>query len=357
VSRESWSDWAILKQEGFEPSPRRRKQSWSEFLRAQPASILECDFLTVDTLFLKRFYILFFIGLATRHVHLAGITRNPNGRWVTRQARNLLMQLDDEGIRPLVLVRDRDSKFTREFDEAFRSHGVQVIKAPVRAPTARAHAERLVGSIRRECLDRLLILGRSHLEHVVTAYVTHYKAHRPHRARAHRPPLDQQTGSDRPAARVIALDSLAVAIFSAVSSANTNSRPDNQPTRWRGRAGRAKVGCPSGLSRAPRPMLHFFTTPRIRANSCGSDVIIPTQDRATHTHPSADVEFPAPTRPCRSVTSLAVSASDQRGSGGGESPAFNYARRVAARPRDSSRRLSPARGRGDRAATRGRCGS
>jgi putative transposase len=85
---------------------------WSEFLRVQAAGILECDFLTVDTLFLKRFYVLFFIGLATRRVHVAGITSNPNGRWVSQQARNLLMQLDDDGLRPLVLVRDRDGKFT-----------------------------------------------------------------------------------------------------------------------------------------------------------------------------------------------------------------------------------------------------
>ena len=86
---------------------------------------------------------------------------------MTLQARNLLMQLDDESIQPLVLVRDRDSKFTREFDEVFRSEGIQVIKAPIGAPTARAHAERWVGSIRRECLDRLLILGRRHLEHAL----------------------------------------------------------------------------------------------------------------------------------------------------------------------------------------------
>jgi hypothetical protein len=152
--------WTILKEAGVEPAPKRLEQSWAEFLRAQAASILECDFLTVDTLFLRRFYVLFFIELATRRVHLAGITTNPDGRWVAQQARNLLMQLDDEDVRPLFLVRDRDSKFTRAFDEVFRSEGIRVIKAPVRAPRARAHAERWVGTVRRECLDRLLILGR-----------------------------------------------------------------------------------------------------------------------------------------------------------------------------------------------------
>jgi transposase InsO family protein len=189
--------WTILKEAGVEPAPRRLEQRWAEFLRQQAASILECDFLTVDTLFLKRFYVLFFIELATRRVHLAGITTNPDGRWVAQQARNLLMQLDDDGIRPQFLIRDRDSKFTREFDEVFCSEGIGVIKAPLRAPKARAHAERWVGSVRRECLDRLLILGRRHLQHVLVAYVRHFNEHRPHRALGQRPPLsDEQPLAD-----------------------------------------------------------------------------------------------------------------------------------------------------------------
>jgi putative transposase len=181
--------WTMLKEAGIEPAPKRLEQNWSEFLRAQAASILECDFLTVDTLFLKRFYVLFFIELASRRVHLAGITTNPDGRWVTQQARNLLMELGDKGIRPRFLVRDRDSKFTRDFDEVFRSEGIRVIKAPVQAPKARAHAERWVGSVRRECLDRLLIVGRRHLEHVVREYALHYNTHRPHRSLDQRTPL------------------------------------------------------------------------------------------------------------------------------------------------------------------------
>ncbi len=199
--------WSILKGAGIEPAPRRLEQSWPAFLRAQAASILECDFLTVDTLFLKRFYVLFFIELGTRRVHLAGITTNPDGRWVTQQARNLLMQLDDADVRPRFLIRDRDSKFTCEFDEVFRSEGIRVIKAPVRAPTARAHAERWVGSARRECLDRILILGRRHLHHVLAAYIAHYNEHRPHRALAQRPPLHQPASvEERVWADVIELD-------------------------------------------------------------------------------------------------------------------------------------------------------
>jgi putative transposase len=182
--------WRILEDVGIEPLSRRRAPSWAESLRAQAASILECDFLTVDTLFFKRFYVPFFIELATRRVHLAGITPNPDGRWVTQQARNLLMQLDDDGMGfPRFLVRDRDSKFTREFDEVFRSEGIRVIKAPVRAPKARAHAERWIRSVRRECLDRILIVGRRHPQHVLSTYTSHHNEHRPHRALGQRPPL------------------------------------------------------------------------------------------------------------------------------------------------------------------------
>ena len=188
--------WAILKEAEIEPAPKRMQTSWSDFLRQQAASILECDFLTVDTMFLRRFYVLFFAELATRRVWLAGITTNPDGRWVAQQARNLLMTLEDEDVRPRFLVRDRDSKFSRDFDEVFRSQGMRVIKAPVRAPKARAHAERWVGTVRRECLDRILIVGRRHLQHVLTAYVAHYNEHRPHRALHQRPPLRKSPRGD-----------------------------------------------------------------------------------------------------------------------------------------------------------------
>ena len=199
--------WTILKEVGIEPAPKRLETSWAEFLRQQAASILECDFLTVDTLFLKRFYVLFFIELATRRVRLAGITTNPDGRWVSQQARNLLMELNDEDACPRFLIRDRDSKFTREFDEVFRSEGIRVIKAPVRAPKARAHAERWVGTVRRECLDRLLILGHRHLQRVLAAYVGHFNTHRPHRALAQRPPLRRSPPDDeQPLAEIVDLD-------------------------------------------------------------------------------------------------------------------------------------------------------
>jgi len=199
VSLAASTVWEILRRGGIEPAPRRLDSSWAEFLRRQAASILECDFLTVDSVFFKRFYILFVIELQSRRVHLAGITANPDGAWVTQQARNLLMRLDDEGVRARFLIRDRDSKFTRDFDEVFGSQGIRVIKAPVRAPRARAHAERWIGSLRRECLDRRLILGRRQLERVVRVYAQHYNGHRPHRSLGQRPPLAKPPPIGEPA--------------------------------------------------------------------------------------------------------------------------------------------------------------
>jgi putative transposase len=176
--------WTILKEAGIEPAPRR-------------------------LLFLKRFYVLFFIELGTRRVHLAGITPSPDGPWVAQQARNLLRTLDED-VRPRFLIRDRDSKLAREFDEVFGAEGIHVIKAPVRAPKARARAERWVGSVCRECLDRLLILGRRHLQHVVATYAAQYNQHRPHRALGQRTPLRELPRRDTqpPPADVIELDRL-----------------------------------------------------------------------------------------------------------------------------------------------------
>jgi putative transposase len=183
------SVWNLPHRHGIEPAPRRTSVSWREFLRQQAAGILECDFFTVETLWLRRFYVLFFIELERRRVHLAGVTANPNSAWITQQARNLIMTLTDEEQRPRFLIRDRDRKFTAAFDEVFRSEGISVIRAPVAAPRAKAHAERRVGSVRRECLDRILIVSRRHLERLLREYVAHHNLHRPHRALEQQPPV------------------------------------------------------------------------------------------------------------------------------------------------------------------------
>jgi putative transposase len=153
------------------------------------------DFFTVETISLQRLYVLFFIELGSRRVHLAGCTANPTGEWVTQQARQFAWTLQEQPSRFRFLIRDRDAKFTRSFDAIFASEGIQVVKTPVRAPKANAIAERFVGTVRRECLDWLLVLNRRHLEHVLRVFVDHYNAHRPHRSLNLAPPA--ATGSER----------------------------------------------------------------------------------------------------------------------------------------------------------------
>jgi len=170
----------LLARARMEPAPRRGGPTWREFLRSQAASVVACDFLTVETILLRRFYVLFFIAHASRRVWFAGCTRNPTGEWVTQQARNLGLDFGESGVR--FLIRDRDSKYSGPFDEVFRSEGLQIVKTPVRAPKPNAIAERFVRTVRSECLDWLLILNRRHLEHVLRVYVDHYNRERPHRS-------------------------------------------------------------------------------------------------------------------------------------------------------------------------------
>ncbi len=179
----------ILRKAGLSPAGARAQLSWDKFLRAHAASMLACDFFTVETLWLGRLYVLFFLELGTRRVHLAGCTANPDGRWTTQQARQLAWSLSGRVTPIRFLLHDRDSKFSRAFDEVFRSEGVEIIRTPFRAPNANAFAERWVGTIRRDCLDWLLITSRRQLEHVLRVYVDHYNGHRPHRALDLTPPI------------------------------------------------------------------------------------------------------------------------------------------------------------------------
>ena len=171
----------ILRRHHLRPAPRTSGPSWSEFLRAQAAGALACDFFHVDTVTLRRLYVLFFIDLERRKVFLAGVTAHPVGAWVTQQARNLAATLEDQGRAVRFLVRDRDAKFVGPFDEVMRSIGARVIKTPVRSPRANAIAERFVRTARSECLDWVLIRGEGHLERVLFEFVDHYNHERPHR--------------------------------------------------------------------------------------------------------------------------------------------------------------------------------
>jgi putative transposase len=178
----------VLTSAGIGPAGQRGGISWREFIRGQAQGMIACDFFTVDTIALRRIYMLFFIELSTRRVHLAGITENPDGAWTAQQARNLVFSLPERD-RPLkFLVRDNDGKFTRAFDAMFNTEDVRVIRTPARAPKANAVAERFVGTVRRECLDWLLIVNRRHLQRVLAEFVDHYNRHRPHRALELAPP-------------------------------------------------------------------------------------------------------------------------------------------------------------------------
>jgi transposase InsO family protein len=171
----------ILRRHRLGPAPRRGGPTWTQFLRAQAPGSLACDFLTVETIGLTRLYVFFIIELEHRRVHLAGITAHPTGAWVTQAARNLLMDLDEHAHRFRLLLRDRDAKFTSAFDAVFAAAGIKTLKTPPQAPKANAYAERWVRTVRTECLDWILIRHRGHLQRVLTTYVDHYNAARPHR--------------------------------------------------------------------------------------------------------------------------------------------------------------------------------
>jgi hypothetical protein len=154
--------WSILKRHGIEPAPRKTGPTWQAFLKAQASTMVACDFFHVDTVLLRRLYVPVFIDLHSRVVHLAGITTNPVADWVTQQARNVSFAWADRSPSIEFLIRDRNCKF--------------------------AVCERVIGTLRRECLDRILILGRRHLESVLVEFIEHYNEHRPHRSLTQRCP-------------------------------------------------------------------------------------------------------------------------------------------------------------------------
>jgi hypothetical protein len=181
--------WSILTSAGLDPAPRRSGPTWQEFLKAQAEGIVAGDFFHLETITLQRLHVFFTVEHAGRRVHLLGVTAHPTGAWVTQQARNLAMDLDDAGRRIAFLIRDRDTKYTAAFDAVFTDGAADVLKIPVRAPRANAICERFVRSVRRELLDRILIVNAAHARAVLGEYETHFNTHRPHRALSQAAPL------------------------------------------------------------------------------------------------------------------------------------------------------------------------
>ena len=178
----------VLRRHRIPPAPRRSALTWRGFLAAHAFTVVATDFFSVDTVFLKRFYVLFFIHLESRRILFVACTESPDSGWVTQQARNLSWELIELGLRPRFLIRDRDSKFAAIFDSVLAAEGTKVRRTPPRSPQANSIAERWVASARREALDWLLVLNDRHLRCILKEYVEHYNRARPHRSLDLRPP-------------------------------------------------------------------------------------------------------------------------------------------------------------------------
>ncbi|MER7200327.1 integrase [Streptomyces sp. CB01635] len=184
--------WEILTAAGIDPAPRRSGPTWREFLTAQTEGIIACDFLHIDLVDLRRVYALVFLEHGARRLHIAGVTAHPTGSWTVQQARNLAVELGVRVDSLRFLLRDRDAKYTESFDAVFAADDIRVVRTAPRAPRMNAHCERIIGTLRREALDHLLIWNETHARQVLDAYARHYNGHRPHQARGQLPPLAQE---------------------------------------------------------------------------------------------------------------------------------------------------------------------
>ncbi|MFF3517788.1 integrase core domain-containing protein [Streptomyces sp. NPDC002573] len=184
--------WEILTASGIDPAPRRSGPTWRELLTAQAEGIIACDFLHIDLVDLRRVYALVFLEHGTRRLRVAGVTTHPPGPWTVQQARNVAVELGVRVDSLRFLLRDRDAKYTESFDAVFAADDIEVVRTAPRAPRMNAHCERVIGTLRREVLDHLLIWNESHARQVLEAYARHYNGHRPHQARGQLPPLAQE---------------------------------------------------------------------------------------------------------------------------------------------------------------------
>jgi hypothetical protein len=180
--------WQILHDAGIDPAPRRTGSTWREFLTAQAQGIIAADFLHIDTALGQRLYALVFLEHHTRRLHITGVTAHPTQAWTTQQARNLAADLGHRMESLCFLFRDRDGKYGQAFDAVFQAGDLRVVKSAPQAPRMNAHCERVIGTIRHELLDHILILGEAHARQVLRTFEDHYNRHRPHQARDQLPP-------------------------------------------------------------------------------------------------------------------------------------------------------------------------
>lgn len=180
----------ILLEAGLDPSPKRTDSTWDTFIKRHMDTLWACDFLSCKVLTKSGFveyFVLFFIHVSSRRIHVAGITPHPHGVWMAQQARNLCMFFEEQPHKPNVLLRDGDKKFTAQFDEILKDESHQVIRLPYRSPNLNAFAERWVQSVKYECLNHFMIFGESHLRHLIDEYVAHYHHERPHQGLGNKP--------------------------------------------------------------------------------------------------------------------------------------------------------------------------
>ncbi len=180
----------ILKENSIDPVPKRTTDSWNNFLKRHFQTLWACDFFTKQVLTKlgpRMFFVLFFINIRTRKIYIAGITQYPDQEWVNKHAQSIIPFLSDNKSDKKLLIRDRDKKFSKEFDGLFEKAGFTVQKNPFMSPNMNSYAESWVGKIKKECLNHFIVFGEKHLRYLISEYVEHYNTARPHSSMNNRP--------------------------------------------------------------------------------------------------------------------------------------------------------------------------